>query len=112
MLPEKLKLLFGMVIDAKLISKRSYYLVIFGTLSLIFNGSIFLRLCNDETSTLTFLMLLSGCLGIMDAVIDSYVVEQARCHQKGPVDLQSFAATVFGISAAVGSVASAITIEM
>ena len=44
--------------------------------------------------------------GVLDACIDSYMVEQARCHKRGSQDFQVFNMTSFGIGMASASLLS------
>jgi hypothetical protein len=64
-----------MLIDAKLVPARSYYLVFFSLVAAIVQGLIFLRVFDTEVSVVVLLSMQSLTTPFLDATVDCYMVE-------------------------------------
>jgi hypothetical protein len=79
MLPFTFKLLMGLIIDARLVSKRRYYLIFFGVTSIITQYCIgFGETGISEPFLVTMLILYNFGAAFLDATIDSVSIQQAR----------------------------------
>jgi hypothetical protein len=75
MLPMKFKMIFGMIIDTKVITTRSHLLVAAGAVSVFVQLSIYFDIVSDEISFLLALALNDLCLTVIESTIASYIVE-------------------------------------
>jgi hypothetical protein len=75
MLPMKFKMIFGMIIDTKVITTRSHLLVAAGAVSVLVQLSIYFDIVSDEISFLLALALNDLCLTVIESTIASYIVE-------------------------------------
>lgn len=102
-LPGSLKALVGVIIDTKTVSRKGLF-VVFGLNTVIAQALISLGMVDSECGVLAALVVLNLGIAILDATIDSMVVEQARCHKRGQQDLQSFGILTFGLGTSIGSI--------
>lgn len=77
MAPWMLKIIYGIVVDSKIVKKRKYYLVFFGTLCTVTQAMV-VTIQMKEDTFVSLLVLYNFGAAILDAVIDSISVEQAR----------------------------------
>ena len=82
-IPVFMKIFFGLFIDTKVIHRRANLLVLFGLNSVVTQACIAMVSDMDEKNVLILLGLQNFGTAILDAVIDSMRVEQARCHKRG-----------------------------
>ena len=83
MIPFTLKMLYGMVIDTKVLGRRKNILVFFGVVSTIAQLIVGMKWADSEVSVIIAVSIMNFAIAWLDATIDSIVVEQARCHTKG-----------------------------
>ena len=74
MLPFSLKMIFGLLVDIKLVAKRKYLLTAFGLLSFICQSLIFSSYVNSSDRMFWAFFTLTLAITVLDATIDSMIV--------------------------------------
>lgn len=106
--PWTFKMLFGFVVDARVIQRRKHYLIIFGVIGTIAQLLIFTKSVNDQVWTTVALVVYNFSGAFLDATISSIIVHQGRKDpQNGHQDIQCFSSIFFGISMGFGSMIAA-----
>jgi MFS-type transporter involved in bile tolerance (Atg22 family) len=70
-----LRILYGAIVDSKIIKYRKYYLSFFGLLAFFSLMLVFFKVCNSEYSTTIALFVMSFASTFLDVVIDSLIIE-------------------------------------
>lgn len=107
------RVVFGIIIDAKIVSKRKYYVVMVNILAAIPVYLIAIEKCSSPAIMALYLFLFSIGHQILEAVVSSISVEQARKDiECGQEDIQSLRSLFMGIGFPLGSVIATYTIEI
>ena len=107
--PTLLKLAFGIMVDAKVLRERKYYVMFFGTVQAL--SMVVVATCHERLTTMqTCAVLMANFFGqnFNDVVAESYLIQQARVDpQNGQLDLQSMRTMFTGVGIFVGSLSAA-----
>ena len=104
-----LRFFMGIIIDAKLLSKRKYYLILFGFLSTFMQVIISMNLVHDIKKLSYMLFLYNFAAAFLDATIASLVVQQARKDPiNGQSDMQCHNMIFYGFGYTIGSMLGAV----
>lgn len=76
--PILFRMFFGIIVDAKIIKARKYYVIIFNGLSAIPMLLICTGVTYTPVSVCVSLICYSFCVNFLEAVVSSLSVEQAR----------------------------------
>ena len=109
MSPSLLKIVTGIVVDARLVKKRKLYFIVTSLVqTLCFFMATFVPL--SLSLMVAFLTLSQMCIVLGDTALESIMIQQARCDpESGQQELQTFRLLLFGLGAVFGGVASSIT---
>jgi hypothetical protein len=78
MFPWVLKILYGIVIDQKIMSKRSYYILVCGIIASVMNFIVAKGICDHAQSTVAIIFLSNVASAFVDVTLESLMIEQAR----------------------------------
>lgn len=107
-----LRFFMGIIIDAKLLSKRKYYLIFFGFLSTFMQVVISLNIFTNISHLTYMLFLYNFAAAFLDATIASLVVQQARRDPiNGQSDLQCHNMIFYGFGYTIGSLLGAVVCQ-
>ena len=78
MSPWTLKIIYGIIVDQKIVSKRAYYIFTCGVIASALNFVVAAGLCEHAKSTVIVLFLSNIANAFIDVTMESLVIEQAR----------------------------------
>lgn len=95
----------GLTIDARLVSKRKYYLVLFGFTCMVTQYMIGMGQGEIDENQLVYLMIVYNFgAAFLDATIDSVSIQQARVDlEMGQKMISSFRSVFFALGAIWGT---------
>jgi len=106
--PWSLKMVFGFIVDARIITYRKHYLVVFGIIGVVSQLLVSTATVDDPISTCVALVVYNTAGAFLDATLASIIVQQGRKDpENGQEDLQAFLSIFFGLSMAFGSFVAA-----
>ena len=75
MLPWVFKIVYGIIVDQKLVSKRSYYIFTCGIIASLLNLVVASGVCDHAKSTAIVLFLSNIANAFIDVTMESLVIE-------------------------------------
>ena len=104
-LPVLFRMFFGIIVDAKVIKERKYYVIIINALSAYPMYVIATSKCETAETMAMWLFVHSTLHQFLEATAASLSVEQARLDPvHGQEDFQSLKTSVMGFSFTIGSI--------
>jgi predicted MFS family arabinose efflux permease len=110
--PALFKIVYGLIVDSRVVKKRKYFLIVGGALSSICMFVVSFNILSNSEAVVKVLFLSVLADTFVDSVMDSLVVQQARIDKiHGQSDLVCLRMMCFGIGAFFGAIIGAVLIQ-